>query len=282
MEKLKAILRELWLFISSRIFLFNFGKLILISLVLLFFMTTWLKCYTHHGESVSVNDFTGMHLLDARKASTSKGFEFEVIDSVWMDGQPSGIILQQDPKPLSKVKEGRKIYVTVTGMPGPVRLPQFSDSSYDYELYAARLSRLGIKAKIKEEVYDSRQEPNSIMYLLYDGKKVSESDVKDGFDVMMGSTLEFVVTKRFSNEVEIPDLFCKTLDEAVFLLSSAGFTLGEVMEDESIVDRNAAYVYRQEPDFLTDELLPVGTQFNLWITQEQPTGCSTDTGQDQF
>jgi len=282
LEKVKAFFREFWLFISSRIFLLNFGKMLLVAALLFFFITTWLKCYTHHGESVSVNDFTGMHLLDARKASASKGFEFEVIDSVWMDGQPSGIIIQQDPKPLSKVKEGRKIYVTVTGKPGPVRLPQLSDSSYDYELYSARLSRLGVKARIKEEVYDSRQEPNTILYLVYEGKKVTESDIKEGFDVMMGSTVEFVITKRYSNQVEIPDLVCRTLDEAVFLLSSAGFSVGEVMEDETITDRNSAYVFRQEPDYIAGELLPVGSQFNLWITQEVPAGCATGEDGDGF
>ena len=281
MEKVKVFFRELWLFLSSRIFLLNFGKLLLVAALLFFFITTWLKCYTHHGESVSVNDFTGMHLLDAQKASASKGFEFVVIDSVWMDGQPSGIIIQQDPLPLSKVKEGRKIYVTVTGQPGPVRLPKLSDSSYDYELYAARLSRLGIKSKIKEEVYDSRQAPNTVLYLVYNGQKVTESDIKNGFDVMMGSTVEFVVTKRYSNEVEMPDLVCRTLDEAVFLLSSAGFSLGEVFQDETIINRNTAYVYRQEPAYLAGELVPVGSQFNVWITQQLPAGCS-NSGEEEF
>lgn len=270
------------MFVSSRIFLLNFGKMLLVAALLFFFVSTWLKCYTHHGESVSVNDFTGMHLLDAKKASASKGFEFEVIDSVWMDGQPSGIIIQQDPRPLARVKEGRKIYVTVTGRPGPVRLPQLSDSSYDYELYSARLSRLGIKTRIKEEVYDSRQEPNTILYLIYEGKKVTESDIKNGFDVMMGSTVEFVITKRYSNEVEIPDLVCRSLDEAVFLLSSAGFSLGEVFEDETITDRNSAWVYRQEPDYIPRQLLPVGSQFNLWVTQQVPAGCPTDGGDEGF
>lgn len=200
-----------------------------------------------------------------------------------MDGQPSGIIIQQDPKPFSHVKEGRKIYVTVTGRPGPVRLPQLSDSSYDYELYAAKLSRLGIKTKIKEEVFDSRQEPNTIVHLVYEGKTVTESDIKKGFDVMMGATVEFVVTKRYSNEVEIPDLVCRTLEEAMFLLTSAGFSLGEVHEEEIIADRSSAYVLRQEPEYTPNALLPVGTQFNLWIVQTAPADCQTeDENNDGF
>ncbi len=281
-EKLKHILNEVWLFLSSRIFLVNFAKLVALSLGLFFLVNFMLRCATHHGESVQVNDFTGMHLQDASRQARDKGFEFVVIDSVWIEGKPSGIIIQQDPKPFSQVKEGRKIYVTVTGSPGKVILPPFSEVSYDFDRYASRLSNLGVKAVVKERVFDAKQAPNTILYLYYDGKKVTEADVKQGFEVMMGSTVEAVVTERTSNQLDIPDLVCKTYEEALFLLTSLNFTLGEVFEDETVTDPSTAYVYRQEPAVQPGVLVTVGTQFNLWLTQEPPAGCPSREQENGF
>lgn len=282
LEVLKGILKEVWLFLSNKLFLINIGKMLLLAGGLFLMTNFWLKCYTQHGESVHVNDFTGMHLTDARKVSASKGFEFIIIDSVWMDGRPGGIIIQQDPKPNAGVKEGRKIYVTVTGLPGQVRLPGLAESSYDFERYAQKLTRLGIKSKVREKVYDSRQAPNTILYLNYMDRKVTDGDIRNGFEVMMGSTVEAVVTERFSNEVEIPELVCRTYEEAVFLLSSSGFTVGIVNEDPTVTDRSQAYVYMQEPAFATGQYMLVGTQFQLWLTQSLPDGCPDDQSTGNF
>lgn len=276
MEKLKALAKEIWLFLSSTLFLFNFAKMVAVLLGVLLLTNWWLKCYTHHGESVQVNDFTGMYVADAKKQGRSKDFRFEVIDSVWMEGKPSGLILSQEPKPLARVKEGRKIYVTVTGNPGPVRLPVWSQSSYDYDRYSNKLARLGIKSRVKRRVFDNRQAANTILYLIYDGKKVTEQQVKKGFDVMMGSTLEFVVTERLSNEMEVPQLLCMTFDAAQFLVSSSNLNVGQVFKDESVTDRNSAYVYRQEPAYASGLTIQMGAQINVWLTQALPDGCTTD------
>lgn len=281
-EKLKQILNKVWLFLSSRIFLVNFAKLVGLTIALFIAVNFLLRCATNHGESVQVNDFTGMHILDASRIARDKGFEFVVIDSVWMEGKPSGIILQQDPKPFSQVKEGRKIYVTVSGEPGKVILPQLSEVSYDFDRYASRLNNLGVKAVVKERVFDPKQAPNTILYLNYLGRKVTEADIKAGFEVMMGSTVEAVVTERTSNLLEIPDLICKTYEEALLTISTLQFTIGEVFEDETVTDPSTAYVYRQEPAVQPGTLITVGTQFNLWLTQEPPAGCPQREQNDGF
>ena len=182
---------------------------------------------------------------------------------------------------MARVKEGRKIYVTVTGESAPVRLPIWSQSSYDFDRYSNKVARLGVKCRVKERVFDNRQAANTILYLFYDGKKVTEQQVKNGFDVMMGSTLEFVVTERLSNEMEIPQLRCMTFDAAEFLVSSSNLNIGEVFEDESVTDRNTAYVYQQEPAFATGQTIQMGAQISLWLTQTLPDGCTTDDLPDE-
>ncbi len=274
MDRIKSILKEIKLFLTSGIFLTNFAKMVGL-FILLFFMTNWwLRCYTNHGESVQVDDFTAMHISDAEKKGENKGFRFEVIDSAWMEGKPSGLIINQNPKPLSRVKEGRKIYVTVTGEPKTILLPMLSESSYDFEQYSRRLEiRHGIKAKIKEYVYDRKQAENSILYLIYDGEKVTDNDIKNGFKVQEGATLEFVITERRTNEMNIPNLICMGYDAADFLVSSYNLNIGQIFEDATVVDRNTSYVYKQDPPFLADGFINMGAQINIWLTQDLPADC---------
>ena len=274
MDKIKSFFLEVWLFVSSGLFLGSVAKIIGISLVLLLMTNWWLKCYTYHGESVQVDDFTGMHISDAQKKGRSKGFRFEVIDSAWVEGKPSGIIIRQNPDPLARVKEGRRIYVTLTGHPKVILLPSFSESSYDFEQYSRRLQvRHGIKSKIKERVYDRKQAENTILHFYYNGKKVTDSMVKKGFKVPEGATLEFAITERRTNKVEIPDLICMEFDAADFLISTYNLHIGKVFEDVTVTDRNTAHVFKQEPAYTPEQTIPMGAQINIWLTQDLPPNC---------
>jgi len=245
----------------------------------IFILTTWwMRCYTHHGESVQVDDFMGMHISDAKKKGRDKDFRFEVMDSVWREGMPSGIITLQNPKPLSRVKEGRKIYVTVTGKPQPELLPKFSDSSYDFERYKSKLEKRGLKVKEKERVFDARQAENTILYFYHGGKKVTEGQVRSGYYVMPGDLLEFVVTERRSNLAEIPDLVCMSFSAAEFLVSTSNLNIGQVNEDETVTDPGSAYVYRQEPAWAAGQTIQMGGQITVWITQGIPARCGSSGG----
>ncbi len=276
LEKLKIILKEIWLFLSSIIFLKNFGMMVGVILGMVI-LTNWgMRCYTNHGESVQVDDFTGMHILDAKKKGRDKDFRFEVMDSVWRDGVPSGIITLQNPKPLSRVKEGRKIYVTVTGNAQPELLPKFSDSSYDFERYKSKIEKRGIKVKEKERVFDAKQAENTILYFYHKGKKVTEGQLKSGYYVLPGDLLEFVVTERRSNVVEIPDLVCMRFSAAEFLVSTSNLNIGQVNEDETVTDPASAYVYRQEPAYYPSQTIQMGGQITVWLTQNIPASCGAD------
>lgn len=98
MDKIKSWLLEVWLFISSGMFLVTAAKMLGIAVVLFLMTNWWLRCYTDHGESVQVDDFSGMHLSDAEQKGRHKGFRFEIIDSAWVEGKPSGLIITQNPK----------------------------------------------------------------------------------------------------------------------------------------------------------------------------------------
>jgi beta-lactam-binding protein with PASTA domain len=278
-EYIKAFFREVGQFFSSSFFLFNFVKMAAVVIGLFFLTTWWLKCYTNHGESVQVADYKGMNINDAKELGSEKGFRLEVLDSIWMDGQPGDIIISQNPQPFMRVKEGRKVYVTVTSSnPEMVVLPILSESSYDFEKYSSKLMRRSIKCRISERVFDAKQAENTILYLVYNGSRISERDIKDGFEVPMGSTIDFVITERLSNELEIPDLVCLKFDVAEFVISSSNLNLGNVILDETVTNQATAYIYMQEPAYAPGTTMRVGEQINIWLTQYKPETCPLDEG----
>lgn len=272
MEKIKSFGREAFRFLTSGIFLKNFAMMVAVVVGFGLFSNWFLGCYTNHGESVQVDDFTGMHMDDAERQASDKDFEFVVLDSVWTEGKPSGIILKQVPKPLSRVKEGRKIYVTITGNPDAYRLPDIKLSAYDFERYSKKIAMNGVKARVKERVYDRKQAENSILYFYHNGKKITEREVKTGYYVMPGDVLEFVVTETLSNELQVPDLVCMNYSAAEFLISSSNLIIGTVNEEGAISNQSTAYVSRQDPP--AGEPIQMGGQITVWLSQALPDPCS--------
>ena len=83
-------------------------------LILLIALNLYLRSYTNHGQKLTLPDFNDMHLRDASILATEKTFQIIVNDSTHIVGMPGGVIINQNPKAGSQVKENRKIYVTAT------------------------------------------------------------------------------------------------------------------------------------------------------------------------
>ncbi len=245
-------------------------------ILVLFLMTNWwLRCYTNHGQVISLEEFVGMPLERAKEKGKKHGFKFEVIDSTYKKNQPKGVIESQDPKPNSPVKENRTIYVTTTKfIPDTVPLPSFNDYDYEYERYKRYLISKDINPVIKDRIFDSRQSNNSILYFYHNGIKITDRDLRSkGYSVSMEDTLYFGVTERTSASVSIPNLVCMQYDAAEFLLSSSNLKVGEVHLDASVTDQTTAYIWRQRPEFRVRRVISVGSQIELFLTQEKPDGC---------
>ena len=88
-----------------------------------------------------------------------------------------------------------------------------------------------------------------------------------------GSTLEFVITERSSNQVTIPNLVCTRYEAATFLISSTNLSLGTVHGTVS----DDAWVWKQEPDYVRGAQIKMGTKIDIYLTPDRPSGCSDDT-----
>lgn len=68
---------------------------------------------TNHGEEVTVPNLTGLNIVQLEAILAPFNLRYEVGDSSYSASHPPLTVLQQFPKPGHKVKENRKIYVSI-------------------------------------------------------------------------------------------------------------------------------------------------------------------------
>lgn len=262
---------EMAQFLRSGIFLRNLAALALFIVIAISLLQLALRFYTRHNESVQVHDYVGMALNEAIAKARSRNFQIVVTDSIFkVDARPN-LVLEQSPPPLSRVKEHRRIYLTITkATPDMVALPDMV-GSYNYDQYARKLAWVNLRTVVRERKFDAKLEENTILHFFYNGQQYTESDIRKGLKVPMGSTLEFVVTERLTGMVAVPDLVCKTYEEALFIITSFNLNIGTIHGGGPGSDQY--YVWKQEPAQAPGATLSPGRQIDLYLSPEKPAAC---------
>jgi beta-lactam-binding protein with PASTA domain len=275
-EKVKEILREIFLFFSSRIFLKNFGILAALSILLLMIVRLWLSFYTKHNTEVEVEKFINLSFEDGLEVAKESSVRLTVSDSFFRVGSPGGIILEQNPLPGSFVKENRNIYVKVSKhVPDQVRL---DDLPLMYGKEYRNISRLletryDVSSSISGRRFD-KGPPDHILAVYYKGEEVvNRYGRKKNIYVDRGGEMEFLLSQRSVASMNTPDLTCKTLDEAKLILSTYQLELKELKTLGTISDPSSAYVHRQSPSAGNGSTIRNGDSMTLYITQEKPESC---------
>lgn len=266
-------LRLLGRYLRSRSFLLTLLG-IAVAAVLTFLLVDWgLDYYTRHGQRLEVGAYVGLEVDRARRAIERDAFRVEVIDSVFLIDEPPRTVLRQDPPAGAFVKEARRIYLTVTkAVPDEVTLPPLA-GTYDLDRYLRKLALLDLTGVVQEERYSSRYQPNTILEVYYEGREVSEIELRNGYRVPRGAQLSFVVSSADGGQVALPDMACRTYDEARFYLENYRLTVGAVTEDATVTDRATAYVWRQDPVYTPGRTVGFDTPVALYLTQESPSSC---------
>lgn len=181
-------MQAIFSFLKSKQFFVHFG-IIIATLILIFFgIIKWLSVYTEHTSFVQVPDFKGLELNKVEDFIKDKEVSFEIIDSIYDPKQKPGIVLRQDPEPLSKVKHNRTVYLYVTGMVPPmITMPKLVDRSERQ----ARLiiTSYGLKTgKITEKAADCN---GCVIYQLHKGKEIAA-----GEKLQKGSLIDLIVGRK--------------------------------------------------------------------------------------
>ncbi len=167
-------MKTFFTFLKSRTFLIQIGLALLVGVLLVFCVLTWLNSTTNHGEFVEVPDFSKMSVMDMRKAVEEAELRYEVLDSAnFNPDYPRFSIIEQDPAAGSKVKEDRKIYLTVNpsgykkvSLPDVIQVTQRNATSMlrAVGLDVQRVTRIDQIGK------------DMVYYVKYKGKQVSAGE----------------------------------------------------------------------------------------------------------
>lgn len=272
-EKAKNIGREIFLFLSSGIFLKNLAGMIAVIVGVLALSFFWMSSYTHHGESLQVPSYLDLNIEEAIKQANQQNLKIVVNDSIWSADKPAGTILEQSPIPLSKVKEQRTIYLTITKFQAEEKLLPTLAGNDNYNYYARRLKQLKINLKIRSKQFSNKLEENTILFLYVNDEKVTARDLKDGVKVPQGAMVEAVVTTRGGGRVNVPDLVCKKYSEAEFIVGGSELSIS-VIKDGTVKSLESAYVWKQNPAYSPGKTLGVGATVDVYVTKRPPAECN--------
>jgi len=254
MEKVLNIIR-------SRTFILHLSMSLLVVFIILACTYTWLNSYTNHGETITVPDLHGMKYSELEKFLSDKNMRVEISDSSsFVIDKAPGIVLEQDPAPNQKVKEGRTVYVAITrSVPPQIKFPNLIDVSQRQA--EAILNSYGLK--VGQLIYKPDLAKNAVLSILYEGR-----ELKQGDEIKKGSVVDLVLGDGIGNtNVAVPDFTGLTMDEVMFVLQGSSLNQGAIVFDESVRDSAMAKVYRQMPKVGDSSFIKQGESVNFFFTQ---------------
>ncbi len=243
-------------FLKSKTFFKHISLMIIVSVVLIWLTMKFLDIYTHHGESVTVPDYTGLYVDELEEYRQDDNFRFEISDSVHDATKEKGTIVTQVPLPNSNVKKNRKIYLTIiASSPEKVSMPNLKDITLRQAV--AVLETYGLKLGNKEFVPDLGE---TIMKQKYKGKIIKEGD-----EIPKGSEIDLVIGKGLGKvKVSVPQLVGKKRREVVSILNESSLNIGAEMFDNK--DTVNVRVYKQRPS--RNDMVRAGSTVDLWYQSE--------------
>ncbi len=251
--------------------------LILVSLsatLVLGFFYVYLPISTNHGETITVPDVQGVVLGDLDEFLQARELRYEVTpDSGFSADLPPLSVLRQFPAANSKVKENRKIYVSLNAENAPlVRMPKLISGS----VKNAQLILKTFDLSLGEIKYVPDLALNYILEQRLNGSPISE-----GTQIPKGSVIDLVVGDGLGQQsLESPNLIGLDLESSQFAIIGSGLKVGNmiyekvgiaVVEEEletgifiaKEIQVSAGSIFKQKPSVGTE--MRLGQRVDLWI-----------------
>lgn len=275
-DKIQWNFKDVMSYFISKKFFTNLGFIILLLIILLFLLAQGLKIFTHHGDKIHMPDYVNTPLTTAEKDASDRTFKIVVNDSIFIVGKPGNIILNQNPKPNTYVKENRTIYVTVTkSLPETFLvkdLPRLYGENFDIKSQELMLG-YNLESIIAGQAYDPGPEGH-ILAVLSKGDTIVSSRMRKNDEVLeKGQTLHFILSKRTGGNVNIPQLRCRTYSEARFLLASYNLEIKAINDVLEGQEQAEAYISYQDPSFDPEKKVTMGDTIFVYLTTDFPDNC---------
>lgn len=222
----------------------------------------FLNVVTQHNKELVVPDFSNMTVAEAEVAAAQAGMRVEVTDSVFAKRMRKGAVRDQNPAPGSKVKEGRRITLTINALNAKkVTIPDLMGLSMR-QAVAELQSRGLVLGKL---IYVEDLATNNVLRQLKGNKEIlpgTTVDTDTVIDLVLG------LNPDTDASTYVPDVIGKRYMTAVDAVHKQSMNIKTLRFDDSVVnydDSLNAVVYRQVPE--PSELpVPLGDDVSLYLT----------------
>lgn len=246
----------------------------------LFLVQVLLGIFTRHGRYREVPEMVGLSLDEATElAARNGGLRIEVSDSLFVPIYDGGVVLEQNPKAGTEVKNGRRIFVTVNSYRQKmVEIPYVT--GFSLRQAKNNLESVGLEIERLEYVEDIAT--NYILSQKFGGRTIEEGQK---VEAEIGSGITLVVGRgedEEKNRVAVPRVVGMTLYEAKSRLWDSGLNVGRITSDEGVNQLNErnARVYVQSPAQGVVTSLGSGVALSLSLDDERINRGVTSADED--
>ncbi|MBR1783946.1 MAG: PASTA domain-containing protein [Bacteroidales bacterium] len=232
------------------------------SLVILVLVFQGIRIYARQGQEYELPDMVGTTTAQLT-ADNPIELELVVMDSVYRPGQEGGVILTQTPKGGTRVKKGRKVYVTTTAFtPEDAVLPELAGLTVRQAVSELLASGLQVgRLKFVDDPYK-----NNVIDQTCKGKAIYA-----GQQIERGSVVDLTVgLGDGSGRSVVPFTLGKTAERARRDILTASLNVGRE-HYSGVKNKATAVVCRQEPDYTGVSRYPYGTSVELWYIDADAT-----------
>ncbi|MFW6309884.1 MAG: PASTA domain-containing protein [Prolixibacteraceae bacterium] len=252
-------------FLKSRKFLTHLLLAVVVAFILIVITLQGLKWYTLHGEANPVPDFEGRTVKEAIQIARQNQLRLKIIDSVYVDNAPPGVIVDQVPDKQHEVKRNRTVFLTLNStQPEMVELPRLTDISFRQAQVLIENSGL----QIGEISYQPSEYDNLVLNV-----QIDSTNIPAGKKLPKGTSVDLVLGRtRGNKETPLPDVTGLTVEQAEQMLTDAMLNTGVFIYDKSIVTKDDsihAVVWRQRPSPKVTGTVDLASSVDLWLTVDE-------------
>lgn len=262
-------------FLFSKSFLLNIVIAFILLLAGLFVLDKYLDGVTQHGVKVSVPNGVEKKISELEEVFGSKGFRYEVVDSIWNRKLPKGIVVDQKPAPGDSVKEGRKVYLTITA-----RTDKMIKLSLGSMINGTSTSREALEyiSSIDIGHHSTVAVPYDYDDIVLGFQDAQGNELKDGDKIKAGSKVKLVVGYSKGERIMIPNVLGLSLKEGTQKLKAALLNVAPMEKGDgacvSGVDSTLARIYMQRP--ACGEAINIGKEVSVFFTCDTTFNIKTD------
>ncbi len=223
-----------------------------------------LRVLTNHGKTIEVPDFTSMTVNEAKHEAAGHKLRVEVIDSIFVRKMERGAVYSQNPKAGSRVKQGRRILLTINAKNAKkISMPNLV--GYSMRQAKAELNSRGLA--LGKLIYVNDIATNNVLRQIYRNR-----EIRPGRQIETGSEINLEVgLNPEDNLTYIPNVKGLKYLRAVDAVHDNSLNIGRVVFDKTVrnyTDSLNASVTRQTPEASGNPIL-MGSDVTIYLSLDK-------------